>query len=599
MTGYVVTNTELTEVPVEKKWSTGSAETTVTIKLMNGETQVSSITLDGSEETPWKYTFTNLDKYNESGDPINYTVSETLVGYSTTITGSMTGYVVTNTELTEVPVEKQWSLGSEEQEVTIRLMIGEEEVASITLDGSEETPWTYIFTNLNKCDEEGNAITYTVAEELEGYRTDITGSMAGYVVTNTELTEVPVEKQWSKGSTEKEVTIRLMIDEEEVASITLDGSEETPWTYVFTDLDKYDSEGNAITYTVAEELAGYSTEITGSMEGYIVINTELTEVPVEKKWISGGETETITIRLMIGEEEVASIELDGSEETPWKYTFTNLDKYNSDGEEIEYSITEDEVKGYRSVVEGFVVTNIKLVDATIIKVWDDKDNQDNIRPTSLTVQLLANDKEVADGTITLEENEEGIWTGTITDLDKYSEDGSEIAYTWKELDLPEGYELTDTSVDGMVTTLTNTHEIEEPELIDITITKVWSDFDNQDGVRPAEITIRLKGNGKEVKVITLSEETGWDITITDLPKYDEDGKVIEYVVTEDPIELYEAVITGDAENGFRIENFYSPKGGDNPPPTPQTGDSIILSIITLILSLVGFGYSFYLKKKYN
>ena len=52
------------------------------------------------------------------------------------------------------------------------------------------------------------------------------------------------------------------------------------------------------------------------------------------------------------------------------------------------------------------------------------------------------------------------------------------------------------------------------------------------------------------------------------------------------------------DEGFKIENFYSPKGGDNPPP-PQTGDNVVLYIITLILSLMGLGYSFYLRKRYN
>ena len=54
-------------------------------------------------------------------------------------------------------------------------------------------------------------------------------------------------------------------------------------------------------------------------------------------------------------------------------------------------------------------------------------------------------------------NEGNNWTATVTDLPKYA-DGEEIVYTWTEGELPEGYTLTDTSVEGTVTTLTNTLE---------------------------------------------------------------------------------------------------------------------------------------------
>ena len=76
---------------------------------MNGTTQVGTITLDGTEETPWKYTFTGLDKYDANGKLISYTITEdTLAGYSSVVDG----YTVTNKELTEIPVEKKWTPGN-------------------------------------------------------------------------------------------------------------------------------------------------------------------------------------------------------------------------------------------------------------------------------------------------------------------------------------------------------------------------------------------------------------------------------------------------------------------------------------------------------
>ena len=294
---------------------------------------------------------------------------------------------------------------------------------------------------------------------------------------------------------------------------------------------------------------------------------------------------------MNGTTQVGIITLDGTEETPWKYTFTGLDKYDSKGNEIEYTITEDELKGYETTIEKFIVTNIKLVDATIIKVWSDDNNRDGIRPTSLQVQLLADGEKVEDGILTLEENEDGIWTGTITGLIKYNEDGSLITYAWIELDLPEGYELTDTTVNGIITTLTNTHK---PQTRDIVVVKVWEDQDNQDNVRPTEVIVYLVVDGKETDYIVLNEANNWTGKFEGLNVYSE-AEIIKYTVFEKlDTDLYEPVIK-ETEDGFTITNFYSPKGEE----VPKTGDNIVLYIISLLISIMGLGYGFYLKKNFN
>ena len=60
-------------------------------------------------------------------------------------------------------------------------------------------------------------------------------------------------------------------------------------------------------------------------------------------------------------------------------------------------------------------------------------------------------------------------------------------------------------------------------------------------------------------------------------------------VEEEKIDLYEPVITGDMDKGFNIENFYSPKGGEEVPPhnNPQTSDNLIINIILLLISITG------------
>src|SRR5699024_3196494 len=136
--------------------------------------------------------------------------------------------------------------------------------------------WAHIFTDLAAFNSEGEAIDYTVEEvEIDGYKSEITGNAEeGFTVTNTRTgkTEVPVKKVW-QGSEEDSVTIKLLANGEEVDSVDLDADQD--WTHTFTDLVAFDSEGEAIDYTVEEiNIPGYKSEITGNAEeGFTVTNT--------------------------------------------------------------------------------------------------------------------------------------------------------------------------------------------------------------------------------------------------------------------------------------------------------------------------------------
>ena len=55
----------------------------------------------------------------------------------------------------------------------------------------------------------------------------------------------------------------------------------------------------------------------------------------------------------------------------WKYTFANLPKYDAnDGHEIVYSVNEEKVSGYKTVITGdattgYVITNTKETPKTV------------------------------------------------------------------------------------------------------------------------------------------------------------------------------------------------------------------------------------------
>ena len=91
-----------------------------------------------------------------------------------------------------------------------------------------------------------------------------------------------------------------------------------------------------------------------------------------------------------------------------------------------------------------------------------------------------------------------------------------------------------------------------PETTSINGEKVWDDKDNQDGKRPEKVSINLLANGEKVKTLDVTSETNWKYEFKDLPKYDE-GKKIEYTVTEDHVKDYTTDI-----NGTTITNKYTP-----------------------------------------
>jgi hypothetical protein len=134
-----------------------------------------------------------------------------------------------------------------------------------------------------------------------------------------------------------------------------------------------------------------------------------------------------------------------------------------------------------------------------------------------------------------------------------------------------------------------------PQTRDIVVVKVWEDQDNQDNVRPTEVIVYLVVDGKETDYIVLNEANNWTGKFEGLNVYSE-AEIIKYTVFEKlDTDLYEPVIK-ETEDGFTITNFYSPKGGEE---VPKTGDNIVLYIISLLVSIIGLGYSIYLKKNFN
>lgn len=187
-------------------------------------------------------------------------------------------------------------------------------------------------------------------------------------------------------------------------------------------------------------------------------------------------------------------------------------------------------------------------EVPVKKVWNDKENQDGKRSTSITVKLLADGQDTGKR---LKLTEANGWAGKFTELDA-DKGGTPIKYTVEEETAVKGYttEVTGDATTGF--TITNSYT---PETVDITATKNWDDANNQDGKRPTKITINLLADGQKVdsKEVQAAPDGTWTAKFEKLAKY-KAGKEIKYTVTEEKVSEYESSITD-----FNITNKYTPK----------------------------------------
>ncbi len=118
------------------------------------------------------------------------------------------------------------------------------------------------------------------------------------------------------------------------------------------------------------------------------------------------------------------------------------------------------------------------------------------------------------------------------------------------------YTITEDAVPGYTSktdgyNLINTHE---SETIQISGHKKWVDHDNQDGLRPDKITVHLLANGKTVQSKTVTAQDDWAYNFSNLPKYDSDGKLIGYAISEDTVPGYTS-----KTDGYDLINTHDPE----------------------------------------
>lgn len=159
---------------------------------------------------------------------------------------------------------------------------------------------------------------------------------------------------------------------------------------------------------------------------------------------------------------------------------------------------------------------------TVNKVWHDDNDRDNLRPDSVNVVLMNGANKAGEATL----NAANRWSYTWDGLRKYDDNGREIVYTVVEATNDNNYTA---GVKGG--TITNTHKV---AMVDVTMTKVWEDDDNRDGVRPESVDIQLYANGEsygDIVTVEANDKGVWTYTWDGLYA-NENGEPIVYTVKE-------------------------------------------------------------------
>lgn len=102
-----------------------------------------------------------------------------------------------------------------------------------------------------------------------------------------------------------------------------------------------------------------------------------------------------------------------------------------------------------------------------------------------------------------------------------------------------------------------------PETVTVTVDKVWDDSENQDGLRPDTIHIKLVSNGI-AKDAYLDADSNWHLEFDGLPKYRDHGILNEYSVQEVDVDGYTSTVTTEDGYAFTIKNDHVPAVIDIP-----------------------------------
>lgn len=169
-----------------------------------------------------------------------------------------------------------------------------------------------------------------------------------------------------------------------------------------------------------------------------------TNLSVKKVWVldpalATNKPEKVVVSVLKNGVKDENLTVELSAANGWKASFSNLPKQDANGKEIVYTVSEEEVAGFKAAISGsektgFTISNYNgsRVVIPVTKIWQGK----GAHPDHLNVQLFANGEKVATYTL----NKANGWQHSF-DMPKLDANGKEIRYTVTE-DSVAGYSAT-------------------------------------------------------------------------------------------------------------------------------------------------------------
>ena len=302
----------------------------------------------------------------------------------------------------------------------------------------------------------GQLVEYS-ADEVNtpaGYTKSVSGDIAkGFTITNRytpETVQVAGSKNWNDdgnaaGTRPGSITIRLYANGSEIDHKTV--TEKNGWSWNWTGLNRYDTDHKEISYTISEDAVdGY----TSSISGYNVTNTVnkpqvgsviLTKVDATTGTALAGavfdlyranNTKVGTYTTNAG----GVLRVEGLTFGDYYFVETKAPEgYALESQRAAFTINAATTVSAPASVR---VTN-KPVDEKIgvsaAKVWDDENNTDGVRPSSVTFRLFADGVEIGSA----QASEANGWTVSFGNLPK-TRNGVAISYAVKEDEVGNYYE---------------------------------------------------------------------------------------------------------------------------------------------------------------
>ena len=174
------------------------------------------------------------------------------------------------------------------------------------------------------------------------------------------------------------------------------------------------------------------------------VKKQSTSFSVEKRWVldpklATNKPDKVTVSVLKNGVKDDNLTVVLSQENGWKASFSDLPKEGADGKEIVYTVSEEELAGFKAAISGtdengFTISNYNgsRVVIPVTKIW--KGN--GTHPDHVNVQLFADGEKVATYTL----NEANAWQHSF-DMPKFNTKGEEIRYKVTE-DNVSGYTAT-------------------------------------------------------------------------------------------------------------------------------------------------------------